>query len=242
MSGSGYSLGAAPGNPTGALLPVPNTRQLITWKSGDALSAADINWNFALIFGMALHALREAHNPHALAVEAHLEQRVGALEYGAQETQQRRTREPAYATAVEVSAMRRQLDALPAPITRLAAESTEHSVIEDRLMARVASLEAKPAPPPAPSVAEHERLKAALIAGQQEIKQLRAEILGLRAESYRARRALQEKPAASPQPGVGYLLKRIEDLEHKPTLASQKRLIERIDAIEKMLVGARRGR
>ena len=235
MSGTGPSWGGAPGVPD-AVLPIPFVaNQLISWKSGEALSAADLNYNFALLFGMALTAMNTANQPTALAIEAHLEQRVGALEYGAQETQQRRMREPAYATAAEVNAMRRQLDALPAPIRRLQDDNDAHTDIEHLLHDRVARLEAKPPPPAAPSVAEHERLKAALIAGQQEIKQLRAEVLQSRADLYRARRALQEKDAPSPQPGVGYLLKRIEDLEHKPTLASQKRLIERIDAIEKML-------
>jgi len=219
---------------------VPNTRQLITWKSGDTLAAPDLTWNFTLLYGMALHALREAHNPHALAVEAHLEQRVGELERLEADALLERMTRPAYAREADFTRLGEQIAACARTLGALQYESADHTTTEDRLAARVASLEAKPPPAPAPSVAEHERLKAALIAGQQEIKQLRAEVLQARAESFRARRALQEKETPKAQPGVGYLLKRIEDLEKRPTLATQARLIERLDAIEKMLTGPTR--
>jgi len=239
MSGSGPSLGGAPGNP-GALLPMPNTNQLITWKSGDALAAADLSWNFILLLNMIMSVAAVANQPQALALEARFDQRIGELERLEADALRERMTRPEYAKASDLSVIRQQIASYAMPVQRLQRESVDHTTTEDRLAARVASLEAKPPPPPAPSVAEHERLRAALIAGQQEIKQLRSEVLQSRADLFRARRALQEKEAPKAQPGVGYLLRRIEDLEHKPTLATQARLIERIDAIEKFIAGVRR--
>jgi len=37
-----------------AIMPLPNTQQLVAWQSGDQLAAADLNWNFALLLNMIM--------------------------------------------------------------------------------------------------------------------------------------------------------------------------------------------
>ena len=134
---------------------LPNNAQLIKWRTGDPLFAADLDHNFALLHGWvettaALAKSPDAATQAAIDALAQLARRVAALEQR-EAGSERRKNERVYTPLAAHGDLVRQMNALAGPLRHAAAtlraECGSLSAKQGPMEARLAALEQAPEPP-----------------------------------------------------------------------------------------------
>jgi hypothetical protein len=213
------------------------------------LTAAQLNDNFLFLLGLAATALAQSETPDpAIAViqghERNIDRELARLRTHVTQSSRLRN-EKQYAPAATVAALYKQLQELAGPVRArmeaLDGVQTALTLNDEATEARLTALEHAPVPPAAPTMAEFAELQAELREAQRVAKEAMQH--AMQAES-NAQGFIQRLQRAERQPqqdaAVPQLARRVEAMERRPTLASQHRLLERVEAIEQHLAKRQR--
>lgn len=168
-------------------LPAPTLHK---WASGDRLFADQLTHNFGALHGLVEAAAALAVEPDRNGAEAlqrvtNAETRIAALERYNRSTPRERGEKqwaPLAAFGELVQQVSRLRDPMDQAIQHLRADVRRRRAAEQALGDRIAAVETRPAPPPAPSLAAFRMLSAELDAARAEAQALREQIAQLRTD------------------------------------------------------------